>query len=300
VRGQLEEWTEKLPVRPAAGRMIAYPWDLIEHHAEALEQDYLHWNRRGTTAQAAGVSVVGPAERCLVHPSARVEPLTLIDTTRGAVLIDRDAVVQAFSRVEGPCYIGPGTQVLGAKLRGASLGPQCRIGGEVEATIIQGYSNKAHDGFLGHSYLGEWVNLGAGTQVSDLRTDYATVCVNMGGNSVDTGLLKVGAFIGDHTKTSISAQVNTGSVFGPFDQLLTSGSFLPRSLPAFCRFGRGEIHERSDLREIFASATLAMARRSQEWTEAHAEFYFELYDRTAASRRQQMRESEQRRLRRAV
>ncbi len=174
VAEQWQEWAEKLPVHPAGGRMIAYPWDLIESNAEMLEQDYLHW-RRHDRATPTGMPVVGAAERCLVHPSARVEPLVLIDTTHGPVLIDRDAVVQAFSRVEGPCYIGPATQVLGARLRGVSLGPQCRIGGEVEAAIVQGYSNKAHDGFLGHSYLGEWVNLGAGTQVSDLRTDYDPV-----------------------------------------------------------------------------------------------------------------------------
>jgi len=81
---------------------------------------------------------------------------------------------------------------------------------------------------------------------------------------------------------------------------LSSASFVPRSLPAFCRFGRGEISERSDLRQLLASAALAMARRGQEWTEAQAEFYFELYDRTAAARRQQVRDSEQRHWRRAV
>ncbi len=124
--------------------------------------------------------------------------------------------------------------------------------------------------------------------------------VAVGGRSVDSGLLKVGAFVGDHTKTSINALVNAGSVFGAFDQLLTSGTLLPRTVPAFCRFGRGEIHERNDLRQLFASAALVMARRGQQWTEAHAEFYFDLYDRTAAERRQYMRESEQRRLRRAV
>jgi UDP-N-acetylglucosamine diphosphorylase/glucosamine-1-phosphate N-acetyltransferase len=296
----LEEWSRKPSVRPCGGRMIAYPWDLLTHHAEALEQDHLYWVQQGAATLAANVPVVGSPERCLVHPSARVEPMVLIDTTRWPVLIDADAVVGAFSRIEGPCYIGPRTQVSGAKLRGSSVGPECRIGGEVEASIVQGFSNKAHDGFLGHSYLGEWVNLGAGTQVSDLRTDYANVRLKVGSESVDTGLMKVGAFIGDHTKTSISALVNTGSMFGPFGQLLTSGSLLPRSLPAFCRFGHGEIEERNDLRQLFNSAATAMSRRGQEWTEIHAEFYFDLYERTAEARRRHLRDSEQRRLRRAA
>jgi UDP-N-acetylglucosamine diphosphorylase/glucosamine-1-phosphate N-acetyltransferase len=297
---QSQEWARKPSARPCGGRMIAYPWNLIEYHAEALEQDRLYWGRNREVLEAAGTPIIGPSERCLIHPSARVEPMVLIDTTRGPVLIDADAVVQAFSRIEGPCYVGPRTQVLGAKVRGSSLGPECRIGGEVEASIIQGYSNKAHEGFLGHSYLGEWVNLGAGTQVSDLRTDYANVRIKVGSESVDTGMMKVGAFVGDHTRTSISALVNTGSVYGAFSQLLTSGSLLPRSLPAFCSFGHGELHERNDLRQLFDSAAVAMARRGQEWTEIHAEFYFDLHDRTAEARRRQIRDNEQRRLRRAV
>jgi UDP-N-acetylglucosamine diphosphorylase/glucosamine-1-phosphate N-acetyltransferase len=298
--GQLEQWAQKPAAHSCGGHMIAYPWDLLVHHTEALEQDYLHWVRQGAATLPAGIPVVGPPERCLVHPSAHIEPMVLIDTTRGPVLIDADAVVQAFSRLEGPCYVGPRTQVLGAKLRGVSLGPECRIGGEVEASIVQSYSNKAHEGFLGHSYLGEWVNLGAGTQVSDLRTDYANVCLNVGGESIDTGLLKVGVFMGDHTRTSIDALVNTGSVFGPFSLLLASGALLPRSLPGFCSFGRGEVRERNDLRQLFASAAVAMARRNQEWTQTHADFYFDLYERTAEARRRHIRESEQRRLRRAV
>jgi len=295
-----EHWAQNPSVRACGGRMISYPWDLLVHQTEALEQDHLHWLRHEIPMPSTAVPIVGAPERCLIHPSARVEPMVLIDTTRGPVLIDADAVVQAFSRIEGPCYIGPRTHVLGAKLRGSSLGPECRIGGEVEATIVQGYSNKAHEGFLGHSYLGEWVNLGAGTQVSDLRTDYANVRIKVGSESIDTGLLKVGAFLGDHTRTSISALINTGSMFGPFGLLLTSASLLPRSLPAFCRFGHGEIQERNDLRQLFASAAIAMARRGQEWTDVHAEFYFDLYERTAEARRRHIRDNEQRRLRRAV
>src|SRR5207248_4001999 len=144
------------------------------------------------------------------------------DTTRGPVLVDRGAVVQAFSRLEGPCYVGPQTQVLAARVRGSSLGEQCRVGGEVEASVIHGYSNKAHEGFLGHSYVGEWVNLGAGTQVSDLRNDYASVRVVVNGRAVDSGQAKVGAFVGDHTRTSIGSLINTGAAVGPYCQVLAS------------------------------------------------------------------------------
>src|SRR5207248_4742174 len=127
------------------------------------------------------------------------DPLIGADTTRGPVVIDRHAVITAFSRLEGPCYIGPHTHILGATIRaGTTLGPHCRIGGEVEASIIQGYTNKYHDGFLGHSYVGSWVNLGAGTHNSDLRNDYGPVTVTVAGRRVDTGRTKIGCYLGDH------------------------------------------------------------------------------------------------------
>ena len=100
---------------------------------------------------------------------AAIEPFVVADTRNGPVLVDAGAVVHSFSRLEGPCYVGPESWVLGAKLRGGTVGPRCRVGGEFEASILHANSNKYHDGFLGHSYVGEWVNLGAGTQISDLR-----------------------------------------------------------------------------------------------------------------------------------
>jgi UDP-N-acetylglucosamine diphosphorylase/glucosamine-1-phosphate N-acetyltransferase len=296
--GRLDRWRENLPRRGAGGAMIAYPWDLVEHNGPALEQDFV------PAAPAAplpeGLSLVGPAERLRVDPEARVEPMVIIDTTKGPVTIERGAVVQAFSRIEGPCYVGPDTHVLGARVKGSSLGPQCRVGGEVEASIIHGHSNKAHDGFLGHSYLGEWVNFAAGTQTSDLRADYGTVRFQIDGQSVDSGRMKVGSFVGDHTRTSLNALFNTGSLVGPFGLLLTSGELLPRVLPAFCQVAHGRIQEQNDLRGMFATAATMMARRNREWTAEHAELFFWLYEATAGQRRQVLRESEQRRLRRVV
>ncbi len=295
----LAGWAQALPSRQAGGAMIDYPWDLIEHNGEALEQDYLLWHGR-EGAIPEGVSVLGPPERAVIDPLARVEPLVLLDTRKGPVLIDRGAVVRAFSRLEGPCYVGAWTQVLAARVSGSSFGPQCRIGGEVESSIVQGHSNKAHDGFLGHSYVGEWVNLGAGTITSDLRSDYAPVSVIVNGQKVDTGKLKVGSFLGDHTKASIGCLFNTGSLIGPFGMLVTAGALLPRVLPAFCSVGQGKVAERTDLGATFATAAAAMARRGQAWTEAQAEFFLGLYERTANERHKLLRDNEQRRVRRVV
>jgi UDP-N-acetylglucosamine diphosphorylase/glucosamine-1-phosphate N-acetyltransferase len=296
---RLEEWRRRLPQRDAGGRMIDYPWDLVESNAAALEDDYRHWWKAGVP-EAHGVSVSGPAERCLIAHTATIEPMVHIDTAKGPVLIDQGAVVQAFSRIEGPCYLGAGTRVLSARIHGGSIGPQCRIGGEVEASIVHGHSNKAHDGFLGHSYVGEWVNLAAGTTTSDLRTDYGVIRMTIHGRSIDTGLMKIGSFIGDHTKTSLNTLFNTGTQVGVFTQLLGSGELLPRNIPSFCRVGRGRLHERNDLRELFTTASVVMARREREWTDTHAELFFTLFEETACERRQLLRESEQGRLRRVI
>ena len=100
--------------------------------------------------------------------------------------------MQAFSRLEGPCSIGPRSQVLGAVRGGTSLGKGCRVGGKVEASIFHGFVNKYHEGFVGHSYVGGWINFGAGTQISDLRSDYRPISLFMRGEKIDTRLLKVG------------------------------------------------------------------------------------------------------------
>jgi len=296
---RLTEWLHNLPRHPAGGRMMDYPWDLIECNGIALEDDLRHWWKMGVP-EGRGISIQGPAERCLVAHTATIEPMVHIDTTKGPVLIDDDAVVQAFSRLQGPCYIGKGTRVMSARIHGGSIGPECRIGGEVEASIVHGYSNKAHEGFLGHSYVGEWVNLAAGTQTSDLRTDYATIRMTVDGRSVDTGLLKIGSFIGDHTKTSLNTLLNTGSMIGVFGQLLGSGELLPRVVPSFCRYARGKLHERNALRELFDTAEIMMARRSRIWTETYAELFFTLFEETSAERRHLLAESEQGRRRRVV
>jgi UDP-N-acetylglucosamine diphosphorylase/glucosamine-1-phosphate N-acetyltransferase len=295
----LAEWRHWLTHHSAGGRMIDYPWDLIEHNGAALEDDYRQWWKEGIP-EARGVSSSGPSDRCLAAHTAKIEPMVHIDTRKGPVLIDRGAVVQSFSRIEGPCYIGADTRVQSANIHGGSIGPQCRIGGEVEASIVHGYSNKAHEGFLGHAYVGEWVNLAAGTQTSDLRTDYGSIRMPLDGKMIETGLLKVGAFIGDHTKTSLNTLFNTGSLVGVFNQLLGGGELLPRVVPSFCRYGRGKLHENNSLREMFHTAQIMMARRNREWTELHAELFFTVFEATAVERRQLLSDGEPGRRRRVV
>jgi UDP-N-acetylglucosamine diphosphorylase/glucosamine-1-phosphate N-acetyltransferase len=282
---QLLRWRQTLPVAEAGGWMIRYSWDLVERNGDVLRVDFpAAGPRPDWSGESRNVHVVGPPEELHVHPSATVECPVVADTTRGPVAIDRDAVVQAFSRLEGPCYVGPGSWVIGARVRGSTLGPGCRVGGEVEATVVHGHSNKYHDGFLGHSYVGEWVNLAAGTQVSDLRNDYGPVSVTVNGRKVDTGLSKVGSFIGDHTKTGLGALFNTGSVVGVFCNLLPSGALMPRVVPSFCRYARGRIEPRSDWGALLETAARVMQRRGREFTDVHANLVNSVHELTAGQR----------------
>jgi UDP-N-acetylglucosamine diphosphorylase/glucosamine-1-phosphate N-acetyltransferase len=287
--------------REVGGAMIDHPWQLVEHNGDAIREDVPLWSQRPAAGGLHGVSVLGSVEHVFVDPAARVEPHVVLDATDGPIVIDRGAAVQAFSRLEGPCYVGQHSQVLGAKLRGGtSLGTGCRVGGEVEATIMHGYVNKYHEGFVGHSYVGAWVNFGAGTQVSDLRNDYGPIQVYVRGKKVDTGLIKVGAYLGDFTRTSIGALLNAGTVVGPFGQMLANGGLLPRSVPPFCQIEYGRLQARSDPRRMFEAAANAVGRRDKEWTETHGEFFFQLYVDTEPERFKAIRESEQRHMRRVI
>jgi UDP-N-acetylglucosamine diphosphorylase/glucosamine-1-phosphate N-acetyltransferase len=295
----LEKWKATLPHREAGGTLLRYLWEVVNHNGEQITRD---WEQAGPTRPVLmpPVAVVGPGDRLAIDPTAQLDPMVVADTTRGPVVIAAGAVVTAFTRLEGPCYVGRRTQVHGAKIRaGTTLGPDCRVGGEVEASIIQGHSNKYHDGFLGHAYVGEWVNLGAGTQNSDLRNDYGPVRVTVNGRVVPTGQTKVGCFLGDHTKTGLSTLLNTGSNAGVFCNLLPGG-LLPKYVPSFGSWWDGALADRADLPALLRTAAEVTSRRGQAFTETHAALYRLLFEQTAAERRRAVREAERRALRRSA
>src|SRR5262245_31493912 len=297
----IESWKETLPHREAGGTMVRFPWDLVASNAEQLLLDHEQTAGRRGIGTGPGVAVVGPRERLVIDPTARLDPMVVVDTTNGPVVIDAEAVVTAFTRLEGPCYIGPCCHVLGAKIRaGTTLGPHCRVGGEVEASILQGSSNKYHDGFLGHAYVGEWVNLGAGTSNSDLRNDYGDVTVTISGRRVPTGRGKVGCFLGDHTKSGLGTLLNTGTSAGVFCNLLPNGGLLPKYVPSFSSVWNGALADNVDLPALLETARKVMGRRDVELTNEHAELYQLLLSRTARERQRALREAEQRRLRRSA
>ncbi len=275
----LQDWAQTLPCREVGGTVIARPWELIERNGDELTHDFdLAYDPSDAGYHPGGFGLVGHADRLFIHPSAHVEPHVVADTTRGPVVIGEGAVVTAFTRLEGPCAIGAYSHVLSAKIRaGTTIGPHCRIGGEVEAAIVLGYANKYHDGFLGHSYVGEWANLAAGTSTGDLRCDYQPVRVPINGEEVSTGQMKLGSLIGDHAKTGLGVLLNCGTILGPFAQVLPTGTFAPRAVPAFHRAGPDGLKE-LDAGRLMETADLVMRRRGRTLTHQQEAVYRAIVD----------------------
>jgi UDP-N-acetylglucosamine diphosphorylase/glucosamine-1-phosphate N-acetyltransferase len=166
---------------------------------------------------------------------------------------------------------------------GSSIGPVCRIGGEVEESIFLGYSNKYHEGFLGHSYVGEWVNLGALTTNSDLKNNYGPVRVMVNGSLVDSGLAKVGAFLGDHVKTGIGTLLNTGVTVGFASNLFGGGMIEERTIPPFSWAGARK-REEYRLDKAIETARAVMKRRNIELRSEEIDIFKEIFELTEKER----------------
>ncbi|MBK9127124.1 MAG: hypothetical protein IPM13_04920 [Phycisphaerales bacterium] len=269
------------------GGWFDYIWDVMLGNPGQIEADFTAAGRCGVEGRMHESAVVfGPRDRLYIGADAEIHPMVCLDTRHGPITIEAGCEVHPFTRIEGPCYIGPGSIVLGAKIReGTSIGPMCRVGGEIEESIIHGYSNKYHDGFLGHAYVGEWVNLGALTTNSDLKNDYTAVSVMMpGGKTVSTGSTKVGAFIADHVKTSIGTLLNTGTIVGTMAVLVATGAPLPKYIPPFAWFLSGVVSKGFGLSALLATARVAMSRRKVEMTADDEQLLRHVYELTAAER----------------
>ncbi len=288
----------------ATGVLIDRPWDLINHNGEQVISDFrlrkfgpsqtpkgphvplgpnLVFGPQG--ALGSQVAVQGNMDDVYVDPAAFVDPFVVLDARHGPISIEAGAKIQPFTRLEGPCHVGRDSQLFRANVReGTTIGPVCRVGGEIEESILHGYANKYHEGFLGHSYVCPWVNLGALTTNSDLKNDYSNVRVPLCGEIVDTGSNKVGCFIGDHTKTALASVFNTGSSIGIFSMVLPGGELLPKHIPSFSRIWHGELDDQADLDNLLATAKIAQGRRNVEFTDAQLKLVKYLFDYTKDER----------------
>jgi UDP-N-acetylglucosamine diphosphorylase/glucosamine-1-phosphate N-acetyltransferase len=272
-----------LPAVVVDAPFLLHAWELVEWNAAAITEDLA-----GTPGAVRGdvhrLACLEAPERVVVEAGAVVGPYAVLDARGGPILVAAGARIAPHTVVAGPCAIGPGTQLLGGFVSGSSFGPECRIAGEVEASLWQGYGNKRHHGFVGHSVIGEWVNLGALTTTSDLKNNYGRVRVWVDGTELDSGSTKVGSIVGAHVKTGIGTLLPTGASVGAGANLFGGGRFAPRSVPPFAWWDgtRTVDHE---LAKFIATARIACSRRGRAFSPADESACRGLFDSTAAERR---------------
>jgi UDP-N-acetylglucosamine diphosphorylase/glucosamine-1-phosphate N-acetyltransferase len=215
---------------------IQYPWDIFKQNADAIKSDFILMTKgRQSQPLSTDNRFAGSAENIFIEPGAKVQ-LSILNASDGPIYVGADAEVMENCTIRGPFSLGEhSTLKMAAKIYGGTtIGPHCKVGGEVSNAIFTGYSNKAHDGFLGNAVIGEWCNLGADTNNSNLKNNYAEVEVfnYREGKAVKTGLTFCGLIMGDHAKSGINTMFNTGSVVGVSANVF-DGGFPPKFIPSF-------------------------------------------------------------------
>ena len=195
-----------------------------------------------------------------IGSDVEILPGAVLDASAGPIFIESNVRVEPHAAIVGPCYIGVGSVVLAGKVTASSIGHTCRVGGEVEESIFQSYVNKYHAGFIGHSYVGSWVNFGAMTTNSDLKNNYSNIKLTVSGQVVDSGSMKVGSFIGDHTKFGIGTLLTTGITIGVSCNLFGGTLISDREVPSFS-WGQSGGYDRYEFDKAIDTARKACSRR---------------------------------------
>ena len=268
-------------------KFITYPWDLVHANGEQIVADFavLTGGRGAIKGNVYPGAQLLAAENIFIDEGAVVKPGVVLDAEGGPIYIGKKAKIFPNAVIEGPAFIGEGSMIkIGGKIyENTSIGEVCKVGGEVEGSIIHAYSNKQHDGFLGHAYLAMWVNLGADTNNSDLKNNYGSVRVTINGEEVNSGSMFVGLTMGDHSKSGINTMFNTGTVVGVSSNVFGAG-FPPKYIPSFA-WGGAEGVETYDAEKALEVAKRVMGRRKIELSEVEEKVLREVFTMTAWERR---------------
>ena len=276
------------PVNYAHGFVsIAHTWDIFKLNGEALQSDF-ELITRGRKSEPLSVTnkLIGPLENIFIEPGAKVEA-SILNSSSGPIYVGHEAEIMEGSVVRGPLALCEHAALkMAAKVYGpTTLGPHCKAGGELNNVIFFGYSNKAHDGFLGNSVIGEWCNLGADTNNSNLKNNYGNVDVfsYREGKSVDTGLVFCGLVMGDHSKCGINTMFNTGTVVGVSANIF-GGDFPPKFIPSFS-WGGAQWLRTFSFDKSLEVATRMMERRGLKPSEADVKILRTVFERDAKYRK---------------
>lgn len=255
--------------------VIERAWDIIGISPQLIDIELNRVNSTPSQDVSGCVSTRAP-QSIWISPSATIDDFVMLDASSGPIVIDHHAVIESHTRISGPTYIGSQTHILGGKVRGCCIGPNCKISGEMSASVVAGYSNKAHDGFFGHSYIGQWVNVGAGSITSNLKNTYGTVSLDYYGKRIDTGLQFLGALIGDHAKLGIGSHLATGSIVGTGASVFGTRVHAKR-IPDFA-WGESGSYSRYQLDVFERTASRVRARRGLTFRDDESTLVKQLYE----------------------
>jgi UDP-N-acetylglucosamine diphosphorylase/glucosamine-1-phosphate N-acetyltransferase len=264
---------------------INFNWDIFSQNEEAIRHDFELITRGRKSAPCSSTNTVIAPERIFIEEGARVE-CVILNASAGYIYIAREAEVMEGAMIRGPFALGEHSQVrMGAKIYGGTtIGPYSKVGGEISNSVILGYSNKAHDGFLGNSVLGEWCNLGADSNNSNLKNNYSKIKVwnYKEDNYINTGLQFCGLIMGDHSKCSINTMFNTGTVVGVSANIFGNG-FPPKFVPSFA-WGGAEGFVTYRLEDAIEVAQRVYERRHLDLNETEQDILRFLFDSTTKFR----------------
>jgi len=260
-------------------RFIEHPWDLIKYNGEEIINDYkFRKNEKENNLKNFEGVVFKNRSQIQLGKYCEIEPFVYLNAEKGPIIIGDHVKIFSHSSIEGPVYIGHNSMIKTHTCiyHNTSIGPVCKVGGEIENSIIHSYSNKQHYGFLGHSYLGQWINLGAGTTNSDLKNNYSSIRITSDGKEIDTKMTFLGSLIGDHTKTAICTRLNTGSSIGACCNII-SDQIAPKYLPPFTWL-TNSYHSEYALDKMIETAKLVFSRRGIIFTDSDRKLFREVFE----------------------
>ncbi len=289
-KASLESIKNKTTSSGVEVEVVDYLWNLVDRNKKEIESDFkrlsihLDFKNMFKNCEVDNTVIIYNLKDVFIGKGTRVDAHVVLDAREGPIYIDERVKIKSHTRVEGPAYIGKETLLVGGKIEpGCSFGSLCKVGGEVENSIFLGFSNKYHEGFLGHSYIGEWVNLGALTTNSDLKNNYSRIRVQLNDKKIDTELIKVGCFLGDHSKTGIGTLLNTGINVGFGSNLFSGRMIKEKFVPSFSWFDGTDFQEYR-LEKFLSTASEVMERRGKELEEEEINLFKVLFDSTKKER----------------
>lgn len=276
-----------LPTKKVDVKVFNYLWEMIASNGPEITNDIEHLRKKGYFISHLddfnGVNFVN-SDEILIRQNVIIKPGVVIDASNGPVYIDENVFIYPNAVIEGPVYIGKNSKIKSGAViyENVSIGSVCKIGGEVEDSIILSYSNKQHSGFIGHSYLGSWVNLGADTNCSDLKNNYSTVKVKLNGEMLDTGSQFLGVIIGDHSKSAINTMFNTGTIVGMSSNIFGAG-FPEKHIPSFS-WGGADGLVTYQLNKVIETAKVVYGRRNKKFTKEDEQLFETIFNLTKEER----------------